>query len=76
MTLHTRISGIPCQIQVDHYLCVEPDLRADNRDDYYGYTEFEFTVLDRRGRRADWLAAKITDDDEDRILREFLNQRS
>lgn len=33
--------------------------------------DFEFEVLDRKGYPADWLADKMDEDDEARILSEF-----
>ena len=47
---------------------------ADNPDDYYGYADIEFTVCDRRGRPAPWLANKLTDADVRRIESEILEQ--
>lgn len=71
----TDIAGIPCGIVVDYYLNVPP-WRGSAYDcpsdwDYYGYTEFEFTVVDRKGYRADWLAKKLTPGDEARIREEY-----
>jgi hypothetical protein len=39
--------------------------------DYYGYSESEWDVLDRRGRPAAWLERKLTDDDRQRIEQEI-----
>jgi hypothetical protein len=50
---------------------VPPDPRADNPWDYYGYTEFDYTVCDRRGRPAPWLEKKLTRADEARIHDEY-----
>jgi hypothetical protein len=72
MHVDTRIQGIPCQVYVTHYVSQAPMGRwADSDVDCYGYTEVEYDVLDRRGRRADWLAKKITDADEARILKDI-----
>lgn len=35
--------------------------------DYYGYTECEYEVLDRRGRPASWLERKLTARHDDYI---------
>jgi hypothetical protein len=68
----TRIQGVPCQVHVTHFSHQKPlGYWADNDVDCYGYTEVEYEVLDRRGRRADWLAKKITDVDEARILKDI-----
>ena len=32
-------------VQIDRYVTVRPNSRADNPDDYYGYTECDFTVI-------------------------------
>jgi hypothetical protein len=42
--------------------------------DWYGYTECEFDILDRRGRPAPWLERKATDADRERITEEIENQ--
>lgn len=70
----TTISGIPCQIEVTHYLRQAPNIRADNPDDFYGYTELEFDVLDRRGRPAPWLERKLDDTQTARIKGELLSE--
>lgn len=63
-TFPSTISGIPCQIEVTRYLCVPPwrgSAQTCPSDlDYYGYTEIEFRVLDRRGRPAAWLERKLS----------------
>ena len=45
-------------------------------DDYYGYTEIEYDVLDRKGYRAKWLERKITDKDAERIREDIMNAYS
>lgn len=72
----SRIAGIPCQIEVHHFFEQPPmGPRADSDMDCYGYVQFDFTVHDRKGYRAKWLEAKLTPDDEERILQEFLRER-
>lgn len=74
-TFDSTIAGIPCGILVESYLSVPPwkgsayDCPSDL--DYYGYCEFDFTVLDRKGYVADWLTKKMTDDDFTRIQKEY-----
>lgn len=49
-----RIAGIPCQIGVTHFFRQAPwkgsAHTAPSDMDYYGYTEMEYDILDRRGR--------------------------
>ena len=58
--IETTVAGIPCIIGVTEYSSVAGDSRADSDWDYYGYTECDWQVLDRRGRPAPWLAKKLT----------------
>jgi hypothetical protein len=58
--IETRVAGIPCIVGVTHFESVAGDSRADSDWDYYGYTESEWEVCDRRGRPAPWLAKKLT----------------
>lgn len=73
-TFASRIAGIPCQIAVTHLVdergSFSPNAASDL--DYYGYTECEFTVLDRRGRPAPWLEHKLTDADRQRLTEEAI----
>lgn len=72
MTFASRIAGIPCLIEVTHYLHQEAMGRwASNDADARGYTECEFTVLDRNGRPAAWLERKVSDADRTRIVQEL-----
>jgi len=66
-----RIAGIPCMIGVT-YFHNQPAWRGsahtcDSDMDYYGYTEMDFDVLDRKGYAANWLEKKMTDDDRTEI---------
>lgn len=74
-TFTTHISGIPCQIKVTTFNHIKPwggpAYEAPSDLDYYGYVEFEYQVLDRKGYDADWLVKKMTDEDDDRILKEY-----
>jgi hypothetical protein len=72
--MESRIAGIPCRIEVLDVFVQKPNLQADNPDDYYGYTEIDFGVCDRRGHPALWLEAKMTDDDRHRIETEILER--
>ena len=61
--IETRVAGIPCVIGVVDYISVVGSYcqNAASDWDYHGYTECEFEVLDRRGRKAPWLERKLTD---------------
>lgn len=60
----SRIAGIPCQIGVVNYerhaaMSVH---EAHSDLEFYGYSEVDYVVLDRRGRPAPWLQRKVDDD--------------
>ena len=68
----THIQGIPCQVAMTAGTHRQPCDTWASADDYYGgWFDVEFKVYDRRGRRADWLAKKITAADRDRIIQEL-----
>ena len=71
--IESRVAGIPCLIGVTHFDCVQGSYsyNAASDMDYYGYSESEWDVLDRRGRPAAWLERKHTDDDRQRIEQEI-----
>lgn len=78
MTFPSRVAGIPCLIRVTEYTPGLPTRvygtgmgDADPPEDMI----FEFEVLDRNGRKADWLAKKLTANDEARIYEEFTIMR-
>ncbi len=68
MIIDTRISGIPCRIRLEYHPFY-PNTR-DTPEEPEGYSVEE--VMDRRGRRADWLRAKMTEKDEERIVGEAM----
>ena len=71
--IESRVAGIPCLIGVTHYECVQGsyNYHADSDMDYYGYSEAEWEVLDRKGYKAAWLERKLTARDHDRINAEI-----
>ena len=71
--IETTIAGIPCLIGVTHYECVRGsyNYNAASDWDYYGYSEAEWDVLDRKGYKAAWLERKLTARDHDRINAEI-----
>ena len=59
-----RVHGIPCLIGVTSYTCVKGDSSTWASDlDYYGYTECDWEILDRKGYVAEWLERKGVDTD-------------
>jgi hypothetical protein len=60
----SRIAGIPCQIGVVNYEKHAPMSvhKAHSDLEFYGYSEANYVVLDRRGRPAPWLQRKLDDD--------------
>lgn len=71
--IESRVAGIPCLIGVTHFESVRGSYsyNAHSDMDYYGYSESEWDVLDRRGRPAAWLERKLTTADRDRIEQEI-----
>jgi len=76
----SRISGIPCGIHIDTFLIVPPfkgpAALCDSDLDYYGYSDIEYTVLDRKGYPAPWLESKLTSLDDERIAEEITTHRT
>jgi hypothetical protein len=77
-----RIAGIPCLIDVVSFSHVQGSYsyNAASDMDYYGYSDIEYTVHDRKGYLAPWLAKKITDeinqDIERMIFDDFMQKRN
>lgn len=73
--LEYRIAGIPCLIDVVSvdYSPGSYSYNAASDMDYYGYCEIEYTVRDRKGYLAPWLAGKITDEINEDIERMILD---
>jgi len=76
MQIESQIQGIPCLIEVTTLSVVKPWRgsidKCPSSDDYYGYSEVEFEVLDRKGYKAAWLKSKMTDKDRKQIESEIL----
>jgi hypothetical protein len=74
-TFQSTVNGIPCIVKVNKHLVVPPYLGSPHDCpsdlDYYGYTEFEYNILDRKGYPASWLEDKLTSADDDRLLKEY-----
>lgn len=61
--IQTRLAGIPCQIAVTDFKTVKGSYIYDAPSDldYYGYCEYDYEILDRRGRPAAWLERKVSE---------------
>ena len=59
----TRITGIPAKIGVTHVYRQPGNFMQNEVSDldYHGYMEFDYEILDMRGKRAIWLERKLTD---------------
>lgn len=77
-TFRTTVSGIPCLCEVLTYSEALP-MRITGTGfgdaDPPEPGEFEYRILDRRGRYAEWLERKLTDEDDERLEDEYLKQR-
>ena len=71
--VETRVAGIPCIVRVKNFTKVVGSFNRNEESDmdYHGYSDTEWDLLDRRGRRAEWLDKKVTADDIARIEREI-----
>lgn len=70
MIFEYNICGIPCKIRVNDYISVRGSFSRDAPSDldYYGYEEVDYTVLDRKGYEAKWLARKINPIIDEQII--------
>jgi len=67
-TISHRLAGIPCLIGVRMCKKYPPNPKADNPDDYYGYCDVDYDILDSKGKPAAWLEKKATKSDHDDIF--------
>jgi hypothetical protein len=68
----SRIAGIPCIVGINWYSPGDDGHyggRPEFDDPGYGSTS-GWVILDRRGRRAEWLERKMTDKDVEKIERQ------
>lgn len=61
--IDTKIDGIPAKIGVVWFMHHKGEFRqsAASDMDYYGFTELEYDILDRKGYQARWLTRKVKD---------------
>ena len=62
--VNTRIAGIPCRVRLEYHPYYPGTRETPEEPEGYSVEE----VMDARGRPADWLRAKMTEKDEDRIV--------
>ncbi|CAB5219959.1 hypothetical protein UFOVP239_17 [uncultured Caudovirales phage] len=71
--IETQVAGIPALIGVTYFKSVAGDRSCKDSDyDYYGYTESEWIILDRKGYKAAWLERKLNKADRSRIADEVV----
>lgn len=66
MIFPTSVNGVPCKCHVTHYT----PFISSSWSSPPQYAEFEFELLDVKGRRATWLDKYITQEVEDRLFEE------
>lgn len=80
--LEMEIKETPCLVRVDTYH-KQPafggsPFNCPSADDYYGYEEIEYTVLNEHGEEFPWLEQKMTAKDDEYVLDQisyFYNER-
>jgi hypothetical protein len=74
-TIPHRVAGIPCLIGVISHKSVKGSFNYNDVSDldYYGYSDSQFHVLDRRGRRATWLEKKLNDREQQSVYESISN---
>ena len=76
----SRVAGIPCLIGVTEFHKVAPwkgsAASCPSSDDWYGYIDIEFEVLDRRGRPAPWLEKKMNRADIKAEIHEYFREEN
>ena len=69
-TVEHRLAGIPCQIGVRDYQNVKGSYssRAMDPDEYHGYIEADYEILDRKGYPAPWLERKLSNSEHESVI--------
>lgn len=53
------VEGVPCFVHVTHYSKVKPNRNADNPSDYEGYTEIEYDIYNRKGKKVAYFTTRL-----------------
>jgi len=63
-TINIRICNIPCKVKINSFYNQEGNFSRNSPSDldFYGFTELDFTILDRKGYPAPWLERKLEKD--------------
>lgn len=74
--IETKVHGIPCQIGVISYDHVKGSFNysASSDLDYYGYSESDWELLDRRGYAARWLERKADFNKIEEIISNYFKE--
>jgi hypothetical protein len=75
--IETEIKGIPCTAVLTNFYHQPPAQSrwlVDNPDDYYGYYDIEFVILNRHKKRSKLLEKLMDKHDIDRIEQLFINE--
>ena len=79
MQFNTKVGGIPCVCKVTYHTPYRP-MRITGSGfgdcDPPEYEEFVFSILDRKGYKANWLEKKLIPSDKERLLEEFNLERT
>jgi hypothetical protein len=74
----TTVLDVPCIIGVIYFRRVKGSgdkWGASSDLDYYGFTESDYLLLDRKGQPADWLEKKVDEHWDSRSLREEIEEQ-
>lgn len=67
--IDTRIAGIPCKVRLEYHPPLSGSFDQPEEGEHFTIEE----VMDSRGRRAAWLDAKMTPEDEQRICEQAID---
>lgn len=70
-TFPWRVQGVPCFVEVTHFCHQPPSVNGNSSDDYYGFTEIEYRLLDTGGHPAPWLEIKKSEAECREIIAEI-----